>query len=179
MKKVLIISTSIRNKSNSEIIAREFEKGAKEAGHDVEFVSLKKKEINYCIGCFACLKTKKCFMNDGASEIVDKMFTADVIAFATPIYSNQMCGQMKTLMDRTNPIYPLDYSFREIYLLTTAAETAENVPDGAINGVQGWIDCFPKCSLKGVIRGVGINEPGEASEKAQILKQAYEMGKNI
>ena len=37
-KKVLIISTSLRNGSNSEILAKEVEKGAKEAGHDVEFI---------------------------------------------------------------------------------------------------------------------------------------------
>lgn len=39
MKKVLIISTSIRNGSNSERLAHEFEKGAKEVGHVVEFIS--------------------------------------------------------------------------------------------------------------------------------------------
>ena len=39
MKKVLIISTSIRSGSNSEYLAHEFEKGAKEAGNDVTFIS--------------------------------------------------------------------------------------------------------------------------------------------
>ena len=29
-----------------------------------------------------------------------------------------MSGQMKTLLDRTNPLFPVDYAFREIYLLT-------------------------------------------------------------
>ena len=43
MKKVLIISTSIRSGSNSEFLAHEFEKGAKEAGNDVTFISLKDK----------------------------------------------------------------------------------------------------------------------------------------
>ena len=56
MKKVLIISTSIRNGSNSERLAHEFEKGAKEAGHDVSFVSLKDKQIAFCRGCLACQK---------------------------------------------------------------------------------------------------------------------------
>ena len=41
MKKVLIISTSLRNNANSEILAKEVEKGAIEVGHSVEFVSLK------------------------------------------------------------------------------------------------------------------------------------------
>ena len=40
-KKVLIISTSLRGGSNSEILAKECEKGALAAGHDVELLTLK------------------------------------------------------------------------------------------------------------------------------------------
>ncbi|MDY3983876.1 MAG: NAD(P)H-dependent oxidoreductase [Veillonellaceae bacterium] len=52
-KKVLIISTSLRDGSNSDILAKECEKGAREAGHDVEYISLKGKDIKFCIGCLA------------------------------------------------------------------------------------------------------------------------------
>ncbi|WP_423248799.1 NAD(P)H-dependent oxidoreductase [[Ruminococcus] torques] len=41
-KKVLIISTSLRGGSNSDILANECAKGVKEAGHDVELLSLKR-----------------------------------------------------------------------------------------------------------------------------------------
>lgn len=41
-KKVLIISTSLRGGSNSDILANECAKGAKEAEHDVELLSLKR-----------------------------------------------------------------------------------------------------------------------------------------
>ena len=33
----------------------------------------------------------------------------------------EMCGQMKTLLDRLNPLYSTDYSFRDIYMIATAA----------------------------------------------------------
>lgn len=178
-KKVLIISTTRRKNGNSAALAKEFERGAKDAGHETEYVSLVDKSINFCVGCFACTKTEKCFMDDDASAIVEKMRYADVIAFATPIYSNQMCGSMKTLLDRTNPIFLVDYCFREIYLLTTAAVNDEKVPDGAVAGVQGWIDCFNKSELKGVIRGIGIDGIGEAEKNTKLLSMTYEMGKNI
>ena len=118
-------------------------------------------------------------MDDDASAIVEKMRYADVIVFATPIYSNQMCGSMKTLLDRTNPIFLVDYRFREIYLLTTAAVNDENVPDGAVAGIRGWIDCFSKSELKGVIRGVGIDGVGEVQKHPEILSMTYEMGKSV
>ena len=58
-KKVLIIETSLRSGSNSDILAESFAKGAKDAGNDVEVVSLKGKKINFCSGCFACQKIGK------------------------------------------------------------------------------------------------------------------------
>ena len=87
---------------------------------------------------------------------------ADVIVFATPIYYYEMCGQMKTLLDRMNPLYTSEYAFRDIYLLTTAAENDESAMDGAVKGMQGWIDCFEQARLAGVIRGVGISDAGTA-----------------
>lgn len=42
-KKVLIISSSLRNRSNSEILAREAARGVKAAGNEVKYVSLKDK----------------------------------------------------------------------------------------------------------------------------------------
>ena len=63
-KKVLIISTSLRGGSNSDMLAKECAKGAKEAGHDVELLSLKGKDIKYCIGCLSCQKTGMCVLKD-------------------------------------------------------------------------------------------------------------------
>ena len=88
------------------------------------------------------------------------MLTADVIAFATPIYYYGMCGQMKTLLDRSNPLFPSDYAFRDIYLLATAADSAESSMDGAVKGLGGWIACFEKAALRGVVRGTGADGAG-------------------
>ena len=44
-KKVLVVSTSLRGNSNSEILATECERGAKDAGNEVEFVSLRGKDM--------------------------------------------------------------------------------------------------------------------------------------
>ena len=56
MKKALILSTSIREGSNSERLAKEVLKGAKEVGLETSFVSLKGKSIAFCRGCLACQK---------------------------------------------------------------------------------------------------------------------------
>ena len=47
-KKVLIVSASPRKNSNSEALALAFAEGAKAAGHEVDFVSLRGKTVNFC-----------------------------------------------------------------------------------------------------------------------------------
>ena len=69
-KKVLIISSSLRAGSNSEILARECEKGAKAAGHEVEYLSLKGKDIRFCIGCLSCQRTGCCVLKDDVAGIM-------------------------------------------------------------------------------------------------------------
>ena len=51
MKKVLIISASPRKGGNSDLLCDQFLKGAKEAGHQAEKISLPEHKINYCLGC--------------------------------------------------------------------------------------------------------------------------------
>ncbi|MDY2938732.1 MAG: flavodoxin family protein [Fusicatenibacter sp.] len=178
-KKVLIVSTSLRGGSNSALLARECEKGAKEAGHDVEYISLKGKEIKYCIGCLSCQKTGGCVLKDDAADIMEKVKEAEVIVYATPIYYYEMCGQMKTLLDRLNPLYSADYKFRDIYMIATAAENEESTFEKAYNGLQGWVDCFEKASLKGIVSGGGIDEANTASDYVDVMKKAYELGKEL
>ena len=175
---VLVISTSLRPTSNSDALAREFVRGAADAGHKAEVVSLRGKKIEFCRGCFACQQTQKCVIKDDAPDIVGKMHDADVIAFATPIYYYEMCGQLKTLLDRANPLYPSDYKFSSIYMLTTAAEDEAFVPERAVAGLTGWIDCFERARLAGTVFAGGVNEMGEI-EGHKALGEAYEMGKSV
>lgn len=180
MKNVLIISTSLRVGSNSEILAHEFEKGAIEAGNNVEFVTLKNKNIQFCKGCLACTKSGiDCVIKDDMTELRKKVHDADVLVFATPIYYYEMSGVMKTFIDRCNPLYDGDYKFTDVYLIATAAEEGKPAMQRAIEGLGGFIECYPRSSLKGVVDGTGTNEMNEAKDRGDILKAAYEMGKSI
>ena len=174
-----MISTSLRKNGNSDGLAQAFMKGVKEAGHDAKMVSLVDKKIEFCKGCLLCQKHKPCLIEDDVFMIIEKMKKADVIVFATPIYFYEMSGQMKTLLDRTNPLFVDDYQFRDIYLLTTSADEDESSMDGAIKGLEGWIECFEKTELKGVIKGVGVDQYGDIVNHQDLLKKAYEMGKTV
>lgn len=180
-KKVLVISTSMRQKGNSDQLADEFIKGAEDAGHTVGKITLYDKAIHFCKGCLACQNSTQghCVFQDDADAIIKKMAEADVIAFATPIYFYEMSGQMKTLLDRSNPLFPIAYKFRVIYLLTSAADGEKSAMDGAIKGLQGWIDCFEEARLKGVVYGTASDAMNAILTHPETLQAAYEMGSHV
>ena len=178
MKHIIVISSSLRAHSNSEALAGEFVRGAREAGHQVELVSLKDKDIRFCRGCLACQKSQRCVIHDDAVAIVEKMREADVIAFATPIYYYELAGQLKTLLDRANPLYSGNSRFHAIYLLSAAAENEPETPHGAMHGLEGWIACFEKARFAGSIFAGGVNAPNEILGH-EGLRIAYETGKSV
>lgn len=180
-KHVLVISASLRTGSNSELLADAFIKGARENGHLVEKLTLRDKALHFCNGCLACQKSRSghCVIKDDADEIIAKMAAADVIVFATPVYFYEMCGQLKTLLDRTNPLFPLEYAFRTVYLITTAAEREKAAMDNVVKGMCGWIDCFEKASLQGVVYGTGVEQEHAVLKLSSHLQTAYEMGKTV
>ena len=179
MSKVLIITTSLRAKSNSDILAERTAAGARDAGHDVELLSLKGKEIRFCTGCLACQKTQRCVQKDDAVAIAEKVCRADTLVFVTPIYYYEMSGQMKTLLDRLNPLYSADYRFRRIYMIATAAEDDSSVPEKAISGLEGWVECFEEAEMLDTLFCGGLNDPAAAARSREDLEDAYEFGKDL
>ena len=177
-KQILVISTSPRKGGNSDTLADAFIQGAREAGHKVEKITLSDKNIGFCKGCLTCVKTQRCVIHDDAGPIVRQMLTADVLVFATPIYYYGMCGQMKTLLDRSNPLYSAEYCFRDVYLLAAAAEEGEHTVDGTVTGLQGWIDCFDKARLAGTVFAGGVTSAGEIQGHA-ALERAHEIGRHV
>ena len=179
MSKVLVITTSLRAKSNSDRLAEEVIRGAKDAGHEVELVSLKGKEIRFCIGCLSCQVTQKCVLKDDAVQIAEKVKEAETLVFSTPIYYYEMSGQMKTLLDRLNPLYPSDYKFRKVYMLSVAAEDGDDVSEKAVSGLHGWVDCFEKAEFAGSLFCGGISDPNEATGRSVESDEAYQFGKQL
>lgn len=177
-KSVLIISSSPRKGGNSETLAASFAKGAGETGHKVETVYLREKNYGFCKGCLACLKVGHCVIDDDAVEIAAKMHDADVLVFATPVYYYSVSGQLKTMLDRANPLFDSDYAFTKAYLLATAAEDGEETVEGTVKAVQGWVDCFERCELAGTVFAGGVNGVGDIVGHP-ALEKAYQMGKEV
>ncbi len=177
-KKIFIVSSSPRKDGNSDILAEQFARGATQAGHSVKKVNIREMNLQFCLGCFACLQREGCVQRDDMNGLYAAVQSSDVLVFATPVYYYAVSGQLKTFLDRLNPLYPRENNFKEVYLLATSAEGEESAMDGSVKDVQGWIDCFDGVTLKGVLRGIGVNDKGDVLS-TDFPAKAYEMGKNV
>lgn len=179
MKNVVIFSTSLRDGSNSDILADAFSKGVVSAGHQIEKISLKGKTLSFCQGCNICDSTGVCAIKDDAAEFVDKAAAADVLVFAGPMYHTNISGAMKTLLDRLTPAMARDYKFTDIYMIITAADDSQGATADAEKTLEDWTYSFKKTSIKGIIRGQGIDPPKDAENHDRVIKEAYSMGRDI
>ncbi len=176
MKNVMIISASPRKNGNSDILCTNFKNGALAAGHNVEKIDLRDKNIGYCIGCYACTKLGKCFQNDDMNELAKKLENADVIVLATPVYFYSMDAQLKTFIDRTVQNYTKIRA--DIYIMATAWDPNTANLESTVEAVRGFSrDCLEECPEKGVIIAGGVSEKGDINN-TKYPEQAYNMGLN-
>lgn len=105
MKKIFAVIGSPNNeKSNTATMVRDFLEMVKQYNSEVEYevVSLGEQKLNYCSGCWACMKIGYCvFKNDALPEIRRKILECDLLIVGSPVYEQQISAQMKTLFDRT------------------------------------------------------------------------------
>lgn len=176
-KKVLVISASPRKGGNSDSLCERFICGAREARHDVEKISLREKNIHYCLGCGVCNNTHRCVQKDDMAPVLDKLVEADVIVLATPVYFYSMDGQLKTFIDRTVPRYT-EISGKDFYFILTAADTEKKNLRRTLEALRGFTeDCLENSQEKAVIYGVGAWQAGEV-KNTPAWQEAYQAGKN-
>lgn len=177
MKKVLIITSSLREQSNSTLLAQAFKEGAEEKGNEVELISLRENRIAPCVGCGSCQVHGECFMKDKLNDILDKVIDVDVLVFASPTYYYSVNGTLKNFIDRTYAKYS-KIKNKDFYYIGSSSDTSKESIDGAVETVKGFLRCVENVNLKGIVYGLNLNDQGEA-RYSESLKQAYEMGKNI
>lgn len=187
---VLGISGSPRRNGNTELLIREFMKGAKSRGHETELIILSELKISPCTSCDSCQKTGKCVINDDMQLMHKKLLEVDYIAFASPIYFGGVSAQLKSLIDRCQTLWSRKYILKKSlikpgkgkrsgYFISTAGSKDYNkVFDGAIIVIKAIFSTLD-IEYKGELLFKDMEKKGEIIKHPDALKMAFETGASL
>lgn len=105
--KILIFNGSPkRDKSDTMHLTRAFLEGMDEfEKQDAEIIHVIDKHIEYCTGCFACMRNGgACIHDDEMPGILEKILESDLLIFSYPLYCYGMPANLKALIDRVLPL---------------------------------------------------------------------------
>ena len=98
--KVLLINGSLHEKGCTYTALAEVEKALNANGVETEIYWIGQNSVSGCKGCWACKKTKKCVIDDGVNEFVEKCADFDGFVFGSPVYYASASGALVSFMDR-------------------------------------------------------------------------------
>ncbi len=176
--KITVITSSAHKHGTSAMMADEFIRGAKEAGHEIFRFDAAFKNIHPCIGCAKCQTGEDgCVFKDDMQELNPELIAADLIVLVSPIYYFNVNGQMKVTVDRffanNRELYGMTKKFA---LITTMADPAY-AAEGANTSFKLIADLY-KWDIAGIISAENCGDV-EALKKTDFLEQAYKFGKSV
>ena len=130
--KIVVLMGSPR-KGNTFRACEEFREHLQKACNaEFEYVWLKDAHIEPCKGCFVCFPQgeDKCPNRDDDVHVIEqKMLDADGVIFASPVYSGNVTGLMKTFIDRISYTghRPRFFGKKAYFLVTTGILGAGDV----------------------------------------------------
>lgn len=191
MKKILIILGSGRVNGNTIQLVDAFIKGATEAGHHTEVISLNKLTVKGCTGCNACRYGKLCVQKDDFNSLIPKIKEADLIVLASPLYFWTISSKIKAFIERFYCIAEKDenpplgryekYPIHDCALLMTSADDFFWTFEQAVSYYYFTMINYIGFNDKGTLLAGGC---GDTNGTPQIgatnhLIEAFEFGKRI
>ena len=98
--KVLLVNGSYHEKGCTYTALAEVAKALNANGVETEIYWLGQNQVSGCKGCWACKKIKKCVIDDGMNEFVEKAAEFDGYVFGSPVYYASAAGALVSFMDR-------------------------------------------------------------------------------
>jgi multimeric flavodoxin WrbA len=99
--KILAINGSPRTiRSTTRKLTGYVLEGAAETGAETEMIDLCDLRVTPCTACEGCSLSGICVFEDDIPAIVARMKEADGIIFASPVYIDNISGQLKVFFDR-------------------------------------------------------------------------------
>ena len=177
MNIIVLMGSPNRNGSTS-ILVSEFVKGAEEAGHICEVIDVCHADIHPCTGCVACGYEGPCVQKDDVRKIKEKLLSADMVVFASPLYYYGMTAQLKAVVDR---FCAYNSSLNSRHLRSALLTVAWNADDWTFEALVAHYKTLVRYinfEDKGMVLGYGCGTP-TMTKRSIYPEKAYELGRNL
>ena len=98
---ILILNASPRRHGNISQMVEVMADECRQAGVEVQTVTVQQLDIRRCLGCMKCRAAHKCVLpEDDAQRVLKLIQQADALVIAAPCYWGNIPGTLKLLFDR-------------------------------------------------------------------------------
>ncbi|MDO5570520.1 MAG: flavodoxin family protein [Bacteroidales bacterium] len=175
--KIVVLTGSSRKKGNSNYLAEQFIKGAKDSGHEVFAFDCAKQKFSPCLACDHCGINGDCAIKDDFTLILrPQIEQANMVVFASPIYYFGLSAQLKMAIDRFYALNSKMYS-KKSALLVAMADTADATGSYAVDYYKALVG-YLKWKDEGIIVAKGLWNAG-AVVGTSYAEKSYSLGRNI
>jgi multimeric flavodoxin WrbA len=147
-------------------------------GVAVEKISLGDHRIVPCEGHDDCEDRAACPLSDDAGPLLDRVYAADGLILATPVYYENVSGQMKVFIDRNcfNNYHEIWLQARAVGLIAVAESTGL---DDAIDSLRRYVSLACDKKIKPLSVGGLAYHEGDAAENAALVAEVRDMAQAI
>ena len=189
MPDILAIYGSPRREGNTSVLLKQAVQGARDAGADIEEITLRDLKMSPCLEIYGCLKTGRCAIKDDFQSLYDKMLSAKGLMLASPIFFYTVSAHTKILMDRCQSLWVKKYRIDKMKVeaseptrlglfISVGATKGKRLFDGTLLTIRYFFDALDMKLWRALLYR-GLDFKGDVLKHPDYLKEAYEAGKDF
>jgi len=175
--KVVAVIGSPRRRGNTATLVDAALEELERSGCDCTRIVLADKRIEFCSGHVYCGE-RACPHDDDMAGILEQVYCADGLLLATPIYYENVSGQMKTFMDRNATRY-YGEKWLTAKVVGVIAVAAESGADDTLAAMRRFVAFSNPEELPVVALGGCADKPGDAAQDAELMAKARALGRSM
>jgi len=189
---ITAILGSPRRRGNSDALAMEFLKGTAERGLAHNLIVPSDLGISPCDGAGHCVKDGSCIIRDGMNEIYGQVLESRYLLIASPVYFMGPPGSLKVFIDRFQAVWARGAvlktfdpdsaerraGHKAFAIITGATEDKPAMYRPTISIIKAFLN-VTGFDYSGEIIATGLDGPGDAFKREDLLKQAREAGSHF
>lgn len=175
---ILVLMASPNKHGSTNMLVKEFTRGAKESGHCVSVIDVAHADLHPCTGCIACGYEGPCVQKDDMETFRKQILAADMLVFATPLYYYGMSAQLKILVDR---FCAINSSITRKHMKSALLTVAWNADDWTFEALEAHYNTLVRYldfEDAGRVLGYGCGSVS-MTRASRYPQEAYDLGRSL